>query len=145
MQIGNLIVEPLTRKLIKDAEEQLGRKEYGLAVVVAMTAAEVASAHAFDRAFQARGVGDLYEPTAGMLRGQVLLSNNGRKLYMALTKKEMTDVPWGKSQELWWGDYTAAVKLRNRVVHSGNPASEQEAREAINAARELVDYLVAER
>jgi hypothetical protein len=47
------------------------------------------------------------------------------------------------NQEPFWSDITEHVELRNRLVHDGQDATEQEARASLKAIRELMEHVKA--
>ena len=133
-QSGTPTVMHYARQLVEDAETQVERGEYGLAVILAMTAAELATARAFQAAFHARGLEDLSAPVIDLMNSVLLKHKKQRALYAALTGKN-------PGQETWWKSYCESVELRNDVVHEGKRAGEQDAQTAISSAKALIQFL----
>jgi hypothetical protein len=123
--------------LLQEADALLTRQQqYGLSIVVAHTACEVATERAFSRAFASRGVPDLEDPVTEFFISYNMGNDRVRRVYVALTG----DLA-GKTLPAWWSAFAESVQRRNRIVHRGERASQQEAMKSLNACAAFVDYL----
>jgi hypothetical protein len=117
----------LARKLIDDGE-------FGVAVVVAHIACEVAVERSLSEAFVAKGIPYLEDSITDFLRGYNLANERIRKFYTALTGDEV-------QKTTFWQKFTESATRRNNIVHSGATATKTEAEESYSAAEKLVAHL----
>lgn len=117
----------LARKLIDDGE-------FGIAVVVAHVACEVATERTLTDAFAARGVSYLEDSVTELLSGYSLANDRIRKLYRALTGDQIEQAPF-------WAKFKASATRRNNVVHSSASVTKADANESHQAATDLVDHM----
>jgi hypothetical protein len=109
-------------------------EKYGLAIVVAHTACEIATQSAFRRAILKRGLLDLEEVLAGPYPSYNLKNDRMYKVYTTITGDDVRQKPW-------WKAFTESLKRRNDVVHRGTQASQEEARDSLNVCATLIDHL----
>lgn len=112
----------------------LGRDQFGIAVVVAHIACEVAVERSFADAFAARRLEDIEESVIDLFSGYNLANKRIRNLYTALTGDEVQNEPF-------WSRFVGSAGRRNKMVHQGRAASRQEAEESLSAAEALVAHL----
>jgi hypothetical protein len=105
----------------------LDRDQFGIAVVVAHMACEVATERRLTEAFAAKGVPDLEEPVLGFLSGYSLANDRNRKLYSALTSDEI-------AAQSFWAAFKDSASLRNAIIHRGATATRAEAEKSLAAA-----------
>jgi hypothetical protein len=79
----------LSRKLIDDGE-------FGIAIVVAHMACEIATERTLSEAFAAKGIPYLEDSVTDLLSGYNLANPRIRKLYTALTGDDLANAPFGK-------------------------------------------------
>lgn len=128
------VVIPYTQRLLETAESLVERKEYSVAVVTAHMACELAAELAFARAFTARKIQELADPVMDLLPSNNLGNERVRKLFDALAGGELATKPF-------WIAFKASSERRNKAVHHGGSLSEQEARDSIAAAKQLIAHV----
>jgi hypothetical protein len=121
----------LAGKLIPEAK-------YDLAVIVAHTACELATAYVFATAFGGKHIQALEELLFRHNSGRSLSDERVRKVYTALTG----DAIAGRQQ--LWQRFTDMANLRNRIIHGGATATKEDAEKGLVLATELVAHLEAE-
>jgi hypothetical protein len=119
----------LARKLIDDGE-------FGVAVVVAHIACEIAVARSLSEAFVARGIPYLEDSVTDFFSGYSLANDRLRKFYTALTGDEV-------EKTAFWSKFKESAKRRNKVAHSDATATvtKTEAEDSCLAAEKLVAHL----
>ena len=123
--------------LLQEAGELLTHdRKFGLAIVVAHTACEVAAQRAFSRAFASRNVSDLEDAVSDLFSSYNLGNERVRKVYAALTGDLV-----GNALPSWWQPFKDSVQRRNDIVHEGKRPSQEEALESLNACVACVEYL----
>lgn len=133
--VGQAIDYPTS--LLEEADTLLTRdKKFGLVIVVAHTASEVAAQRAFARAFAKRGVPDLEEPVSDLFSSYNLGNERVRKVYTALTG----DLA-GSALPAWWKPFKDSVERRNDIVHEGTRATEAEAIDSLAACAQFVKHV----
>lgn len=135
-----VIIGQLHTKLLDLAERlfQAGREDrdqYGLAVIVAATACEVAVDRALAKSFKSKGVPELDDPIGRLIGTNALVREQNRKLYETLTGDQI-------GQEAFWADYRTLVENRNRIAHKGTRISDTDARKDIENAKLFVEHVV---
>jgi hypothetical protein len=117
----------LARRLIDDGE-------FGIAVVVAHMACEIATERCLTEAFAAKGIPDLEDSVTELFSGYNLANNRIRKLYTALTGDEVEKAPF-------WQKFKESALRRNKIAHSSVTVTKAEAEESHGAAKALVAHL----
>ena len=117
----------LSRRLIDDGE-------FGIAVVVAHMACEVATERALSEAFANKGISYLEDSVTGFFNGYNLNNDRIRELYTALTGDEV-------EKTSFWEKFKASAKRRNNIIHSALMVAKAEAEESYLAAKDLVAHL----
>jgi hypothetical protein len=124
-------------ELFVAAGELVGPAEpRGPALVVAQAAVEVGVEKAIDFALQLRGV---YDPLAVWVLEESIYSwspHNKRvqRLWKALTSDVLSDAPS-------WANYATGLQRRHDFVHRAAAVSEQEAKQFLTAAEELMGHM----
>ena len=118
----------LARKLIDD------NGEFGIAIVVAHMACEIATERTMSEAFAAKGVSYLEDSVTDFLNGYSLANNRVRKLYTALTGDQV-------EKASFWQAFKTSAERRNKIVHSTIPVTKPDAEESHFAASALVAHL----
>ena len=123
----------LAQGLARSAEQ----KHWGLAVVVAHTACEVATERALTRMLiAARSEAEMEKVkkkfgTYGYSKIQV---EEVQKLYRSLTRDDITE--WSD-----WGQFDESIKNRNAIVHDGKDATQQKSRKCLELAVRFFHHL----
>lgn len=108
---------------------------HGLAVILAHTACEVAASRAYRNTWQNLGTAKQAAlPLRESHLGHNLAVPAFRKSFKKVTGKDVTKIKH-------WRYFTAANKVRNKVIHSTHRATLQEAKHALIGAREIVAFL----
>ena len=110
------------------------RGEYGIAIVVAHMACEVATERAFSESFDKQSIQHLEKPIFEFVSGYNLGRDAIRVLYTAFTGDEIQSQPF-------WPKFKASSTLRNHIMHKGAMASQLNAETSLAAADALVAYL----
>jgi len=121
--------------LLQLASRLVEQNEYGVAIVVAMMACEVAVQRALSVGFEAKHIEYLEKPILGCMNGYSLLDNRNREFFRAVTGETLRPTP------PFWTSYVDAVELRNDIIHDGKTAATEQAVNAIEAATQMVEYL----
>lgn len=122
------------QSLLQLARQLLTSGEYGVAVVVAHIACEVAVQRAFDRAFKTKNVHYLQESVMDLCPGYNLNNKRIGRLYTALTGDDIAAQPF-------WADFSASATRRNRMVHEGSKPSAQEAADSLRAVEAFLKHV----
>jgi hypothetical protein len=93
--VGHVVSYP--RLLLETAKKLLGDGEFGIAVVVAHMACEIAAERAISDAFAAKGLEYLKPAVEKLMNGRSLGNPNHRRLYTALTADEIEQQPFWQS------------------------------------------------
>ncbi|MGB2713516.1 MAG: hypothetical protein WBC51_05010 [Vicinamibacterales bacterium] len=108
-----------------------------IVVVTAQMACEIQIELAFAKVMAARSLGDVVAKSIlDLLPSRNIANERVRRLYTALSGDSI-------QHQAFWPAYVELSRLRNRVIHSGARATLQEARAAIEAARELTSHVSA--
>jgi DNA-directed RNA polymerase subunit RPC12/RpoP len=121
-------------RLLETAKRLFDSSDYSIAVVVAHMACEVAVERALSRAFGAKGIADLEGAVTGLMNGYNLGNDRHCELFVALTRKAIKSEPF-------WAKFKESAARRNKAIHDGKVATEQEAEESLKAAAAFVAYL----
>jgi len=132
--VGAALPPPFHKALLDRAKQLISQKEFGLAVVTAQTACEVLTEQVFTVAFAKKGVGFLADSVGDLFQSYNLNNSKLRAVYQALTADVVTN-------QRFWSGYVEHVARRNRVVHSGEAVTEQQANASWDAARDLLHHL----
>jgi hypothetical protein len=134
MQVDAVVVT-YPQRLLGLAKKLMGDGEFGIAIVVAHMACEIATERAMSDAFAAKGVSYLEDPVTEFLNGYSLANSRIRKLYTALTGDEVEKASFRQG-------FKASAVRRNKIVHSSVVAvTKTEADESYLAASALVAHL----
>lgn len=131
---ANIEVISYPKNLLAVADALIEQSHWNIATVVGHMACEVATERAFDSAYSDRNIDDLAEAIEGLLPGYNMANDKIRKLYNAVTKKQIETEPF-------WKDFVDSSKRRNAIVHKSHIASEQEARATLDACRAFCEHL----
>lgn len=121
-------------RLLVTAKRLFDEREYSVAVVVAHMGCEIAVQRAISNAFKANAIGYLEMPVRNLLNGYSLNNENNRDLLLALTGKEVQKQPF-------WDELQKSTTRRNRAIHAGVIATEDDAARSIQAALALIAFL----
>ena len=122
------------QKLLSLARRLIDEGEFGVAVVVAHMACEIATERALSEAFAAKGIPDLEDTVTDLFSGNSLANPRIRKLYTALTGDEIANAPF-------WQKFRLSAERRNSITHSSITVAKAEAEILYMAARDLVAHL----
>jgi hypothetical protein len=132
--ISTLQVITYPERLIATAARLITDGEFSIAVVVAHMACEISVERALAREFVIKGIDYLEESVEDLLPGYNLANDRLRKLYNALTGKEI-------EKQSFWPAFKESAHRRNQVVHEGSILIEAEAKASFKATSELVEFL----
>jgi hypothetical protein len=121
-------------KLLETAKRLFSEGEWSIAVVVAHMACEVAVERTLSQAFKSRGIENLEDAVTGMMSGYNLGNEKNCKLFIDLTGKAI-------KSEAFWQKFAESATRRNKAIHEGRIATEQEATESLAATTAFVAYL----
>lgn len=122
------------QKLLNLARRLIDEGEFGVAVVVAHMACEIATERTLSEAFGAKGIPDLEDAVTNLFSGNNLANDRIRKLYTALTGDEVEKAPF-------WQKFKLSAQRRNDIAHSSITVTKSEAEDTYMAARDLVTHL----
>jgi hypothetical protein len=131
---ADLTVTTYPQALLEEARSLLDRGKFGIAVVVAHIACEVAVERSFTDAFAARNLQDLEESVTKFFSGYSLANDRLRPLYTALTGDEV-------HKQAFWSGFVESARQRNKIVHQGRAATRLEAEKSVSATEALVAHL----
>jgi hypothetical protein len=124
-----------SRQLLEVAKRLITQGDFGIAIVVAHTACEIAVERALSQQLQSRKIDEMLEEAIeGFLSGYALTDNRARKLYAALTGDNI-------QQTTFWQRYEQSVGRRNRVVHRGATMEKTEAEASLQVVAEFVTHM----
>lgn len=124
--------------LFQTAERLFGNGEYGVAVVVAHTACEVAVERVISQSFASSSIPQVADAIDNLLNGYNIANSKVHSLFKALTGRDVA-----LEKQSIWSKFHASVKRRNETVHTGKQPTRAEAEESMAVAREMVGHLVA--
>ena len=122
------------QNLLSLARALVDEGRFGIAVIVAHMACEVATERSLTEAFLTKGVLYLEDALSEFLNGYNLANERNRKFYVALTGNDMTTEPF-------WPAFRQSAKRRNDIMHGSLIVGKTEADESVKAATDLVAYL----
>ncbi len=131
---ANLTIVLYQHSLLALAKQLCTAGEYGVAVVVAHIACEVAVMRAFDRAFTAQGLEFLQDAVMAFCPGYNLDNNRIRRLYTSLTKDDIASQPF-------WASFSASAQRRSRMVHEGSKPTPQEAADSLKVVEAFLTHV----
>jgi hypothetical protein len=131
---GQITITTYPQTLLDTARDLLEREQYGISIVVAHMACEVAAERTMTEAFGTKSIAHLEEPILAFINGFNLATPRIRELYSALTGDQIQQQPF-------WQGYKDSSKLRNGIMHSGTIAVRLEAEASVAAATALIDHL----
>jgi hypothetical protein len=133
----------MPRDLLKTAEQLRDGGHWGSAVVFARTACELCTelviAYGFHRLVTPGRPGRRFrfrlgEDVGSLIHTYNLADQKLRAVYEALTDDSI-------HQCSFWENYTRLSALRNRIVHSGEQATEEQGRQACATAEEFLRHM----
>lgn len=122
------------QKLLATCKGFIEGGQYGISVVVAHMACEVATERTLSGAFASKGIQHLEGPVLDFLNGYSLANDRNRKLYTALTGDHI-------EQQSFWQAFKESAARRNRIIHSGSVIGQTEAQSSYEAASDFVSHL----
>jgi hypothetical protein len=122
------------QKLLRAARRFIDDGEFGMAVVVAHTACEIATERSLSEAFASKGIPYLAEPITELFISMNLGNPRLRKLYTALSGDDV-------ATQGFWQHFKASADRRNAVVHNGVEPGKSQAEASYKAAVGLVTHL----
>jgi hypothetical protein len=122
------------QKLLSLARRLIDEGEFGVAVVVAHMACEIATERTLSEAFAAKGIPDLEVAVRDFFSGNSLGNDRIRKLYTALTGDDIAKAPF-------WQKFKLSAQKRGSIAHSSITVTKAEAEDSYIAARDLVAHL----
>jgi hypothetical protein len=120
--------------LLSVARSLIDQGNFGISVIVAHMACEVATEWALSKSFAARGIQNLEGAMVVFLNGYNLANERLRNLYTALTGDNVQD-------ETFWQKFKESAARRNKIMHAGLIVGKAEAEVSFKAANDLVAYL----
>jgi hypothetical protein len=140
----SLAITPLYRHMLYDAGAIAERGPYQFAVVMAHAACDLATEAAVSQLLGARHADDdLKEYILGTLtKGFALDNGRARQLYGRLSG----DYPAGHKEigcirAAWWDKWETSRTLRHHIVHGGQSATSDQAKESVAAATDYVIHI----
>jgi hypothetical protein len=122
------------QKLLTLAGRLIDEGEFGIAIVVAHMACEIATERSLSEAFVAKGLPYLEDLVTEFFNGYNLANDRIRKLYTTLTGDEV-------EKAIFWQKFKQSAKRRNKIAHTAVTVTEAEAKESHAAAKDLVAHL----
>jgi hypothetical protein len=131
---ADLSVTTYPQMLLSQAHDLHRTGRFGISVVVAHMACEIAAERSLSAAFRLKGIQYLEEPVLDFMNGNNLANPRNRKLYTALTGDQIEKQPF-------WEKFTTSATRRNSVIHHGQIIDHDGAAASLSAARAFVDHL----
>ena len=122
------------QNLLLLARALIDESRFGIAVIVAHMACEIATERSLSEAFVTKGLQYLEGAIDEFLNGYNLANKRIRKLYVAMTGDEVQTAPF-------WDKFKESAQRRNNIIHSGAIVGKTEAEESYTAAAALVAHL----
>ena len=133
-----IVVQPEVKTypeiLLEISEKLFNDGLFGISIVVAHMACEVATERAFNVAWEKQACQNIKKPVMELLSGYNLKNDKISDIYIALTGDMIKETPF-------WQDFAVSAKLRNDIIHQGKIANSQQAVKSINAAIALIKHL----
>jgi hypothetical protein len=131
--VGVTIVD-YQRILLQDAAQHIAHQDFGVAIVVAHVACEITAQQAMTRAFARRSVPELEKPVRKLFTGFNFANDRIRAIYEAVSGDDIHNQPF-------WTEFTKSADRRNSYSHSGTEATEQEAKDSLQACTAFVEHV----
>jgi hypothetical protein len=131
---AELMVVTYPQTLLATSKGLIDGGQFGISVVVAHMACEVAVERALSAAFASKHLQYLEEPMLDFMNGYNLGSDRNRKLYAALTGDHI-------EQQEFWADFKASATRRNNIIHSSLVVGKVEAENSYRATTSFVAHL----
>ena len=132
-----VVISPYELSLLSKAQKMHDQHEYGLAVIAAHMACEIAATQAFSRALKSQGLAKLDDPISDFFNGFNLANERNRNLFNAVTNLEIHKRPF-------WDGFKNSAKVRNEIVHSIRMVHEEESSASLIATTALVNFLLVQ-
>jgi hypothetical protein len=130
-------LSPLFEALLNSTRHLISIRQPTAAVVTAQTAIEVCTERLISKSLALRGAAFLDAWIDDRLRSYNVESDHVKSLYKAVTEDiTITDQPF-------WRDLKAHVKLRNEIAHEGKTATEQEANVSLIVAEQIINHMTS--
>lgn len=131
-------VIPYARLLLQEAEDFYTNEKFGIAVVIAHTACEVATERFISKALEVSSlppeVKELIRPVNGS--AYTITTKRVQNLFNALAGTTVQTQPfWGKLQQ--------SIDRRNNMVHKGVKPSQLEAEQSLQTASQFIEFVFA--
>jgi RNA polymerase subunit RPABC4/transcription elongation factor Spt4 len=110
------------------------RLQFGICVVIAHIACEVAVQRYLYQKLKANKLEYLSESLEGLFNGFSLIASAERKAFKTITGLDL-------SKELFWKDYHSSVERRNKIIHTGQIETKENAQITIDVAKMLIARL----
>lgn len=120
--------------LLETCKGLIEDEQFGISIIVAHMACEVATERSFSSGFLKTNIKHLETPILEFMNGFNLSNEKNRKLYNALTGDSI------EKQPFWLGFKESAIR-RNNIIHNGKQAKKKEAESTFHAANEIINYL----
>ena len=125
---------PYPQTLLATCKGLIDDKQYGISVIVAHMACEVATERALSSAFASKGIQELKKPILDFANGFNLAKDRNRKLYTALTGDNI-------EEQSFWQAFTESATRRNKIIHEGKIINQEDAEKSYDAASQLISHL----
>jgi hypothetical protein len=130
-----LVVTEYYRTLHDFSKSLIDQGQYGISIIVAHLACEIIVEQVFTTGFETKKVPDLQESVTALFSGYNLSNERIRNVYIALTgDSKIKDEPF-------WRKFKKSAARRNRIMHKRHIATEQEAKETLEATGNFIAYL----
>ncbi len=131
---GQITVTTYPQVLLNTARDLMKREEYGIAIVVAHMACEVAAERTISQALKSKSDGDSEESKVKRFNGFNLGNKTIRASYTKLTGDAV-------EEQGFWQAFKTSGDARNSIMHGGKMASLSEAEASLTATSALVAHL----
>jgi hypothetical protein len=126
---------PYSWQLFGVAKNLLDQGHFGMAIVVAHTACEVAAENQLSRLLKSKQIGEALEDAiVSFLNGYSLNDDRSRDLYNALAGEQI-------QKESFWERYKLSIRRRNAVAHRGAIMQKGDAEASLQVADEFVRHM----
>lgn len=122
------------QSLLLSAESWHDQGQYKEAVILAQTGLELFTEKILGHLYQTRGIEYLRPVFESLLINYNLGNGKVSGLYIVLSGDEIKQQPF-------WQALTDHVELRNRLVHDGEDATEDQSRRSLDAVGEVVAHI----
>lgn len=120
--------------LIESAETWHNEGHYKEAVIIAQSGLELFTEKVLGALYISRHIEYLKPEFEHLLINYNIGNSKVSSLYMTLSGDDI-------NQEPFWSGIIEHVELRNRLVHDGQDATEQEARASLQAIKDLIEHI----